>query len=311
MRHQSRQVPVLLGTTFLLALLSACGSGEESDASNAQAGSTLDETMPQEEAMRIALQHRDSISLSSLVADDLALIEDDDPLAWRSNGFRQYFTAKNFNALVVTDVALLDDGSKDSIVHQKSAGFSLMRVAPFRLDDYALFGIARDGDLVVARWQLIAQANSVVVSGTGSGVTNGQLSPKGFHRKRLHKGLAGHLPMGIEAEPEGRYVILVDQAPDGEVFVRHLSLADGSLPTTVATSQTVPELSTMQYMNKYDHAQLGRIYVLDSSIEVGQRVMFVDSDFDGVLDGSPIAGDHQFFEVNGLANFEDFTELDR
>ena len=85
-----------------------------------------------------------TLSVRTVAATAVGETHGDDPLGWRAPGFRQRYTAINFNSVVVTDFAEGTGGAWFSVAHQSSATFYVMRVACGGLDRYAVLGLTRD-----------------------------------------------------------------------------------------------------------------------------------------------------------------------
>lgn len=264
------------------------------------------ECMPTDEAVRLALQSDASI----LSQNKRAYMENDEPIAWRASDREQRFTAVNFNSVRVTDSVRNSNGDWQSVAHQGSTNFSLMQITHGGLDRYALSGLTRDGRLVVELWSLVSAQGTVVVQGASGTSTSPQLVAKTFQKTRIIEGAQGHKPVAIEYDPAGRYVVCAIRDPQGQVSLNRLDPRIPASPLTLLhDSTTIPELNGVQYAQKFDHAQLGRILVFGTAFEAHKRIVLVDADNDGVFDGAPIVGDDAFFEAQGLNRFEDYDSL--
>ena len=235
------------------------------------------------------------------------------PLAWSEGPFRQWYTAKNFNSLTVRETELNDDGDASGTVeYTSSARFTVMRIATGSRDSFTLYGFAQDNELVVEQWEVIPKGQNIVVS--GSGVQSGQdeLFAKQFDKKRIFKGLAHHLPLAVDADPLGRFVVIVDRSPLGVVSIRQIWATDGVPPTTLTASDAIPEVLEITSVNKYDHSDLGRVYFCTSDNFIdGHAIMLVDLEDDGNFDGSPIVASYEEFSQRGLIGYDVMRFLNR
>jgi len=272
-----------------------------------------DEGQPPSDEPRVGLEAPDgeaearlelkSATLARLSA--LGYTSDDDPLAWREPDFIQRYTAVNFNSLVVTDFALAATGTWQSLVHQESANFTVMWAVPARLDHYALFGFSRDRDVLIELWTLVQGEGTVVIHGAnGVAQASPLLVPKEFKRRRVFKGFNAQTMLGMQVDPEERFVLFAVRDAAQVTTVYRLDLADPkALPVPLADSTRFPELSEILQVSKSDHVTLGRVYKFWTSLEESRVVLFVDADNDGSFDGDPLVEDA------GARPYEEWTSL--
>jgi hypothetical protein len=255
--------------------------------------------MTEDEALRLALDSDSSVFGQGYMGDGLT--------AWRELGFKQHYTAENFNSVLVTDSVQDATGAWQSVTHQSSANFSVLHVASGGLDGYAVFGLTRDKKPVVELWNLVSAAGTVVVQGGG---TPPQLVAKAFQKTGIHEGAPDHKAVAFEYDPAGRYVVCAIRDPQGEVSLTQFDAQSPTTPPVVLYDSTaIPELNEVQYAQKADHALLGRILVFGTAFASHKRIMLVDSDNDGVFDGAPLVGDDDFFASQGLDRYEDWISL--
>ncbi|MCC6408702.1 MAG: hypothetical protein IT453_16180 [Planctomycetes bacterium] len=264
--------------------------------------------MTEDEAIRLALGSDSTVFHRQ---GDEGYIEGDYPLGWRAPGFKQRFTAVNFNSVLVMDSAQDAGGAWQSVTHQSSANFSVMHVASGALDRFAVFGLTRDKKPVVELWNLVAAAGTVVLHGSSGGTTSPQLVPKGFLKTRIYTGAPNQGAVAFEYDPAARYVVCAIRDPQGEVSLLQINAQNPSTPPVVlCNSTTVPELNDVRYALKADHTALGRVIKFGTAFKSHKRIMLVDASNDGVFDGPPLVGDDAYFAAQGLDTFEDWIDLD-
>ena len=278
-------------------IATACGTSSE----------PLSEVMTEHEAIQLALESEPSVGQFA----DQGYTEGDGLTAWREPGFTQRYTAENFNSVLVIDSAQDASGAWQSVTHQSSANFSVLHVASGGRDRYAVFGLTRDKEPVVALWKLIQVAGAVVIQGGSGGGVPAQLVPKGFQKTRIFEGAPDQGAVAFEYDPAGRYVVCAIRDPQGEVSLLQIDAQNPATPPLVLyDSTTIPELNEVQYAQKGDHNVLGRVFIFGTAFASHKRIMLIDSDNDAVFDGAPLVGDDDFFESLGLDVFEDWTSLD-
>jgi hypothetical protein len=268
-----------IGATIMLAgsILTAC----------AEDPSAASETIPDAEAVAAA---RTMNPTPTVIGAEDGMISLDPILSWRQPGFEQRYQGVNFNSLRVFDYAERVDGQWESVTHQQSATFYALDFAAAGLDKFAILGKARDGDVVVELWTLSETSGAVVQHGElGAVVANHELHPKEFHKRRVFEGLTDHIVLGIEVDPELRFVVFAARSPAGLVTAYRLDCQDPDAELeNLADSQVIPELESIENVQKFDHVSLGRVYTFETSLDVDREVLFVDSNHDGVFDGGPL-----------------------
>jgi hypothetical protein len=282
----------------LLAI--ACGT------SDAPPTKPASEAMTESEAFQLALESAPSLYNQS----KQGYIEGDYPLGWREPGFKQHFTAINFNSVRVIDSAQDATGAWQSVTHQSSASFSVLHVASGGLDRYAVFGLTLDKKPVVTLWDLVPKQGTVVVQGAIVGAPPPQLVPKKFQKRRIYEGAPDQGAVAFEYDPAGRYVVCAIRDPQGEVSLMQIDAQNPSAPPVVLyDSTTIPELNEVQYAQKFDHALLGRVFVFGTAFVAHREIWLVDANNDGTFDGPPLVGDDDFFKSQGLDRYEDSISL--
>lgn len=244
--------------------------------------------------------------------DKNAYSVDGEPIAWREPGLEQRYTAVDFNSVLVTDSAKSANGAWASVTHQSSADFAVMQITYGGLDRYALFGLSRENKLVVELWKLVPADGTIIAQGPVGGDASTQLAPKSFEKTRIFEGAQDHEPVAIEYDPADRYVVCAMRDPQGEVSLSQLDAQNPATPPVpLHDSTAIPELNEVQYAQKFDHAQLGRVFVFGTAFASHERIVLVDTDDNGVFDGAPLVGDDDFFASQGLDHFEDWVNLNR
>lgn len=252
-----------------------------------------------------------TLSVRTVAATAVGETHGDDPLGWRAPGFRQRYTAINFNSVVVTDFAEGTGGAWFSVAHQSSATFYVMRVACGGLDRYAVLGLTRDERPVVELWRLVpSDESAVVVSGNGAGVP-ASLVPKVFEKRRIYTGSPGSGALALEYDPADRFVLAAIEDAQGVARILQLDTDNSpATPVVLADSISMPVLARMSFAQKGDHAVLGRVFEFTTDLSDYVRLLFVDANNDGVFDGAPLVGDAAYWSSSGFDRYEDWTALD-
>ena len=244
-------------------------------------------------------------AVSGASGGEFAYVSNEAPRAWSEPGFEQRYTGVDFKSVIVTDRAIASSGEWESVRHESVASFTFMHLAAGTLDRYALLGVSADDEIIVETWTLEAGEETNSISGA-------LLRPKAFKKKRVFQGASRHEPRGIELDPEGRFVLFILRSEQNVTSVYQLDLSHISAgPVELASSSITPELSDVCYVQKFDHVDLGRVYVLGTNFVQHRRVLFIDADNNGIFDGSPLVGDDSFFRSQGLDAYEDWINLDR
>jgi hypothetical protein len=294
----------------MLFVLGSCEPSVDPAAQGTHADPFAEEpTIGASEARAVAYGLDPSLARGGPASDHFS---DELPLAWRSEGFEQRWTATGFRTLRVTDRVRGITGAWQSITHERGASFTFLHVEPARLDAYDLLGVTPERDLVVVRWTLVPREGGGSAEDAPQAPASRRPPPKDFEERRLFQGLRGHAPLAVQGDPRGRFVLFAARDEAGLVTVYRLdATTDGNEPVALTSSLATPELADLRYTQKFDHALLGRVYVLGTSFEDHHRIVLVDSDDDGVFERPPLVGDDAFFEEQGLGRYEDWRSLTR
>lgn len=235
------------------------------------------------------------------------------PRSWVSPDFWQEFTGVNFNSLRVTDHAKDLSGIWQSVNFHRSANYGVRDVASLGYDQFALLGFTRADTLRVERWDLTPVDAPVIINGPGGPAPTGVLTGKKFSTKESFEGFQGHTPIAIEADPAGRFFILLLQ--DATQSFLAIRLAPPAAPggtwqvNELANSTTSPFLDQPTALGKFDHPTLGRVYRIDSIGSSGIGcVLLIDSDNDGQLEGL-FEGSLSDLSTSNLDKYEDWMPL--
>lgn len=211
-------------------------------------------------------------------------------VAWQQPGFVQRYGGVNFNSLRVIDEVERASGEWESLVHQGSATFFVWRTKAAGLDEYALIGSARDGDVVIELWTLVGEDGNVVHHGElGATIPSSELEPKRFSKRRIVEGFTGYSAVDVDVDPDLRFVVFLVTAPDGAVEFYQLDLEDpAGAPLMLAESGSIPELGSALRVQRFDHVTLGRVYRVETSRDLDKVILFVDLDNNGQFDGGPL-----------------------
>jgi len=297
--------PVKSAAPIVLVALAGCGPTADPDSPREPTDPTAEEApVDVGEARAVAYELDPALARGGPPGDHFS---DELPLAWRGEGIEQRWTARDFRTLIVTDQT-----PGGTATHQRTASFTFLHVEPARLDAYDLLGVTAEEDLVVVRWTLVPRDAGEDAGDQRAAPASRRPPPKVFEERRLFQGLRGHRPLGIQGDPQGRFVLFAARDEADVVTVYRVdATTDGNEPVALTSSLAIPELADLRTTQKFDHAQLGRVYVLGTSFEDRHRILFVDSDDDGVFERPPLVGDDAFFEEQGLDRYEDWRSLNR
>lgn len=232
------------------------------------------------------------------------LIEPGMPI-WRAATLRQTLFATNFREIRILD-EVQDQGEWVGLAHTRTADFDVLRIASAKKDLLALGGFDASGDFVLQRWKLKS------VLGLASAQVGGQIQAgllhKVFQVSEIYRGPLAPEIRALEFDAEARFILALMGDPAG-VTLYSFQNAMGTTPAVISDSSAVPDLAAMNFMKKFDHSQVGRLWRLDDHPVYALRVFLVDFDNDGIFDSAPIPFDRQAWEATGLDEYAFWDSL--
>lgn len=179
--------------------------------------------------------------------------------------------------------------------HEARADFDVVWPASAGAGVLALAGFDGEGALVVERWELRsepARDEALVADASPFDVTP------------IFRGPLGDGLHAVGFDHRGRYLLLLVR--EGEsVALQRLENRPGAQPERLLDSGGLPELAAMRHLQQFRHARLGITWQLLASPLEELRILLVDGDDDGRLDGAPLVADSARLAVLGL---DDWTE---
>ena len=187
---------------------------------------------------------------------------------------------------------------------QESTTFDVTAVDGRLANDFWVCGVATNGDDVIEHWTLEVPVGgwiakrpvSTIPLGTpaatpetaivlrGSDFLPFAQRPQAPHiaRRELYRGdLLGGV-LSVEADPDGRYLMLLTEAKE----VYQLPIHVGASPLLLYDTSDTSTLANAHHIDARDHASLGRVYSIvplafkPSSL----RILLIDDENDGVID---------------------------
>ena len=226
----------------------------------------------------------------------LGFMEEGMPI-WSNGNFRQTLFATNFRDIRVLD-EMKSGGTWSSLSFTRTANFDVLRVASATRDVFALAGFDEDGDFVLQRWKL--QSNIAVEPPV--------LVPKHFVVVEIFRGPLAPEIRALEFDAETRFILALLRDPPISTLYRFENVP-GATPTVHSDSTAVPALAVMNYMKKFDHSEVGRLWRLDDNPVYNFRVFLVDFENDGVFDGPPFPITRLAWESTGLDAYDFWDPL--
>ncbi len=226
-----------------------------------------------------------------------ALSVDDGLLqTWQEPGFKQYADIAPDSVGIVDQVIDSLTGQSSWRVYRTSPAFTVHDVGFGSKDNYAVGGVAPNGDIVIETWRL--ETSTPILSG-GAGAPQ-----KSVVRREVFRGDLGQeagIPyLGYDIDL--RFVIaLVRTSSDGATRAYRFENQVGAVPVSLIDPHLYPEIDGMRYVRRAQHAVLGRTWYFDDWPGFGTtRILFVDADNDGMFDGPPMIGDQDYFLSLGI-----------
>lgn len=203
------------------------------------------------------------------------------------------------------DVRLVDerretaDGPWVATSHEARADFDVLWPAAAGAGVLALAGFDAEGALVVERWELRGAP-----AGDGPGVAG--RAP--FEITPLYRGPLGDGLHAVGFDHRGRYLLLLVRQGQS-VALQRLENRPGAQPERLLDSGSQPELAAMRHLQQLRHARLGITWQLLASPLEELRILLVDGDDDGRLDGAPLVADAARMAELGLEDGADWRPL--
>ena len=226
---------------------------------------------------------------------------------WHEPGFVQRYHAADFQFFTVTDSALdPQTGAWNSVSFSQSSSFSFLCVGSARKDVWCLAGLApSSGDFVLERWQL--KPKKFQASG-GSSLPPGLIS-KRFATTGIYRGPLADSVVAVDFDPEGRFMMALVRNNGGPTILYRFDNQVNASPIVELDSSMIPELSQMTFMNRMQHATLGRVWIMRDSLNEDFSIALVDADNDGFFEGPPLDGHGAFWRTSGLDEYNMWDPL--
>ena len=208
--------------------------------------------------------------------------EDREILGWYEDGLRQFYTAYDFQDVVIAEE--IRDPVTGVWERTEYTGGSTFPIHDIKSSgkDYLYVGgtASATGDLVIEEWRLKASNFQM----PGSSVA------KTIKRKEIYRGPCETL-VDFHADPERRFLLVMARDQTGKQFLYRLPAVANSSPVLVLDGSSIADLNSSDFIHRYQHVGLGRIWVfenLDSGQIPGRTIVLTDTNNDGIFDPSPI-----------------------
>lgn len=188
-----------------------------------------------------------------------------------------------------------------------SASFEITDVRSRRADEFYLAGVARNGDDVIEKWEVVpvpggyvalrppattAIGITAVSSTTSVTIVGGQFvrpqdrttAPSVF-RTEVYRGQGFGGVSAMAVDPEGRFLLIL-ASQDKSLY--RLSLLDNSPPSVLYTAGDDPHFVAVDSIGPLQHETQGRMYLFESfdgPVFQARRSLMSDSDNDGIPEG--------------------------
>jgi hypothetical protein len=219
-----------------------------------------------------------------------------------------------------------------------SVSFAIKNISPRDGQDFAVHGIATNGDDVVELWTFVPVVGSYTAtrprastaigqpyggSGTTSSIVGGTYvapsqrpaNPR-ITRRELYRGttLGGVRAMAID--PDCRFVLLLAAGNSGLYRLDIPNSGAAPPPVLVLAATELPQLGTGTLLSPLQHTSEGRIYVLESvggaPLLVDETSVLYDVNNDGLFDGHLTMTHANFDQTYGPEELfvDDFYDYD-
>lgn len=227
---------------------------------------------------------------------------------WITSTFKQVYTIRDFRDVEVLDRQLNPQtGEWASFTFYGSASFDIVRAASAHQDLFCFAGFAVDGDFVVETWRAVPLTQTV--DGATVPVTTSEgLAVKRFRKQEIYRGRLVDGLVELEFDFEGRFIMALAE-DDGVRWLYRFENEPNTQPQVFSGTPVLPELAEMSFMQKFQHTDLGRVWLLWDEPAYDVQIAFLDDDNDGVFDGTPMVGDRQYYESAGFQDPDVWNDL--
>ncbi len=225
-------------------------------------------------------------------------------LSWEDASIKQTYTASNYSSVEVFD-RIVDprSGEIETVLHERSAPFTLRDVDSATLDVFCVAGFKANGDFVLERWTLSPTLLRFRIGDSGLRIQEGPFGKnhlKVFTRTEIYSGPLGSEYRAMAFDPEERFILVLLGDGTTRSLYRFNNEAS-TAPILMHTSAQIPELAIIGQMQCGTHVVVGRAWnFMAADMNDPTRLMLIDSDNDGTFDGAPLVGDLNSFYAAGI-----------
>lgn len=188
-------------------------------------------------------------------------------------------------------------------VHRYSTAYEVLQASPRIANSLYILGRARNHDWILEEWTVspvkggyfaVRQPAGGVEIGVVGGAYLGLSSRTGtpeLNRRELYRGKSIGKIVAITNDPFGRFLLLLTEVGSVRALQRLDLDASENLVTLIDQVQ-LPELASLDTIDCFKHAQVGRIYLLSNQegpVHVDLYVVLHDADENGVIDVGGVA----------------------
>ena len=225
-------------------------------------------------------------------------------LSWEDASIKQTYTASNYSSVEVFDrIVDPQSGEIETVLHERSAPFTLRDVDSATLDVFCVAGFRANGDFVLERWTLSPTLLRFRIGDSGLRIQEGPFGEnhlKAFTRTEIYSGPLGSEYHAMAFDPEERFILVLLGDGTTRSLYRFKNEASTS-PVLMHTSAEIPELEVVGQIWCGTHVVVGRAWnLLAEDLADPTRLMLIDSDNDSLFDGPPLVGDRDSFYAAGI-----------
>jgi hypothetical protein len=208
--------------------------------------------------------------------------------SWTSETVNQYYSLSEYRFVTLIDDQLVN-GAWSRNQHVSTTSFDTTAITSRGKDELFLAGLSDGGECVIEKWRFKKLA---FPNGTTTKVPA---------RTELYRGLELCPIRQLGVDPEQRFLLVLSGAgAQGKLHV--MPISTNATPTLLYSHSSSFPLGGMEYMERYQHTSLGRVWILTKEPELSNGVLLddtaiilVDSQNDGSFENTIVGDAHDLY----------------
>lgn len=223
--------------------------------------------------------------------------------SWTSETVNQYYSlSESRNVTLIDDTLVNGDWVRAQYVNTTS--FDTTAIASRGKDELFLAGLSDAGECVIEKWRFKKLA---FLNGTTTKVPA---------RTEIHRGLDLCPIRQLGVDPEQRFLLVLSgSGAQGGLY--RMSIAANATPSLLYAHSGSTPVGNMEYIERYQHTALGRVWVLTRETELSNGVVvddtaivLVDSQNDGLFDNEIVGDAYDLYQSGVLGANTVLTSYD-